>query len=89
MSVGEFMNVMSAPIRVNLLISIDDDYSLPKVAQKLQSAGLTIEEMMAQLGIITGSCELAKLEALSDVKGVSYIEAERSYQLAPSNWAVG
>lgn len=71
--------------KVNLLISINDDYMerIPEVIQNLQSAGLNVEQSMEQLGIITGSCDQEKVDALSHVKGVSNVEPSREYQLPP------
>lgn len=71
--------------KVNLLISVDDNHMdrIPEVVQNLQSVGLKVEQSMEQLGIVTGSCDSVKLEALSQVEGVSHVELSQEYQLAP------
>jgi hypothetical protein len=56
---------------------------IPQVVQKLQSAGLNVEQSMEQIGVVTGSCDQAKVEALSQIEGVSYVESSRKYQVAP------
>ena len=72
---------------VNLLISVDDNHMdrIPQVVQKLQSAGLNVEQSMEQIGVVTGSCDQAKVKALSQIEGVSHIESSRKYQVAPPN----
>ena len=70
---------------VNLLISLDDEHieQISEVIQNLKAAGLHVEQTMTQLGVITGSCDAAKVEAISQVKGVSHVETEQKYQIAP------
>ena len=71
--------------KVNLLISVDDDHMdrILEVVQGLQSAGMNVEQLMDKIGIVTGSCDSRKVEALSQVEGVSHVEPSREYQLAP------
>lgn len=70
---------------VNLSVAVDDDYlnRMPEVVQKLQVAGMKVEQVMETLGIITGSCDSQKVEALSQIEGVTHVEPARSYQIAP------
>jgi hypothetical protein len=70
---------------VNLLISVDDNYmdKIPEVVKKLKSVGLNVEQSMQEVGIVTGSCDSAKVQALSQVEGVLNVEPSRDYQLAP------
>jgi translation elongation factor EF-1beta len=71
--------------KVNLVILVDDEHvdRIAEVVKNLQSAGLHVEQSMEQLGIITGSCDSSKVQALSQVDGVSNVETERQYQIAP------
>jgi hypothetical protein len=73
--------------KVNLLISIDENYidKMPEVVENLQSVGLQVEQSMQEVGVVTGSCEQAKVAAISQVEGVSEVETERQYQIAPPN----
>ncbi|MBD2665494.1 keto-hydroxyglutarate-aldolase/keto-deoxy-phosphogluconate aldolase [Richelia sinica FACHB-800] len=68
---------------VNLSIAVDENYlnQIQEVAQNLQSAGMNVEQMLDNLGIITGSCDSEKVESLSQVEGVSHVELSREYQL--------
>ncbi len=42
-----------------------------------------LEQVMGTLGIITGSCDSEKVEALSQVEGGTPVERLREYRLAP------
>lgn len=70
---------------VNLSVAVDDDYinRMSEVVQKLEAAGMKVEQVMETLGIITGSCSSDKVEALSQVEGVTHVETSREYQIAP------
>ena len=70
---------------VNLSVAVDDDYMnrMSEVVQKLEAAGMKVEQVMETLGIITGSCDSEKVEALSQIEGVTHVERSRSYQIAP------
>lgn len=71
--------------RVNLSISVDDDHmtKIAEVVQNLKKAGMKVENLLDQLGIVTGWCESEKVAKLSQVEGVSDVESERAVQLAP------
>ncbi|HIK07948.1 MAG TPA: ketohydroxyglutarate aldolase [Trichormus sp. M33_DOE_039] len=70
---------------VNLSVAVEDSYmdKIQEVAQKLQSAGMNIEQVLNTVGIITGSCDSEKEESLSQIEGVSHVERSREYKLAP------
>lgn len=70
---------------VNLSVAVNDDYlnRMSEVVQKLQAAGMKVEQVMETLGIITGSCSSEKVKALSGVEGVTHVERSREYQIAP------
>lgn len=70
---------------VNLSVAVEDSYinKIQEVAQKLQSAGMNIEQVLNTVGIITGSCDSEKVESLSQIEGVSHVERSREYKLAP------
>ena len=75
---------------VNVSVSVDEAHldRISEVVQNLQSAGLNVKQSMEKLGIITGSCDRAKLQEISKVEGVSQVEPERKYQLAPPDSSV-
>ncbi len=58
------------------------------VAKGLRAAGMEVEQVMEQLGTITGSVESAKKKSLSRVPGVEAVETAAAYQLPPPDSAV-
>lgn len=54
---------------VNLSIAVNEKYKnqIHEVAQKLQSAGINIEQILGNRGIITGSCDFEKVESISQI----------------------
>ncbi|AFZ24191.1 hypothetical protein Cylst_1943 [Cylindrospermum stagnale PCC 7417] len=71
--------------KVNLSISVDENHmnKILEVADNLHSAGMNVQQVLDKLGILTGSCDLDKVETLSRVEGVSHVELSREYQLEP------
>ncbi|OCQ99048.1 ketohydroxyglutarate aldolase [Nostoc sp. MBR 210] len=71
--------------KVNLSIVVDEKYrdQIHEVSQKLQTAGMKVEQILGNLGIITGSYDSEKIDFLSQVEGVTHVEPSREYKLAP------
>ncbi|NET38507.1 MAG: ketohydroxyglutarate aldolase [Cyanothece sp. SIO1E1] len=71
--------------KIKLLVSIDDEHleQILDVIQDLQAAGMQVDQIMDKLGIVTGSCDSTKVDALSQVAGVLEVEPEQGYQIAP------
>lgn len=71
--------------KVNLTVSVADDHlkDFSDIVARCRKAGMNIENEMKSIGVITGSIDEAALEKLSRVKGVSQVEPERSFQIAP------
>lgn len=69
--------------KVNLAVS--DDYldHFSAVVGEAQKVGLHVEQELAELGIVSGSIDIAKLGALDRVTGISAVEEERTFQLPP------
>jgi hypothetical protein len=70
---------------IKVLISVRDDYQerLPEVAQKLQAAGMQVDQWLVELGVITGSIAAERVSALSQIEGIADIERDETYQLNP------
>lgn len=66
-------------------IAVDDDHvgDLDAVARRLREAGLSVENVLAEIGIITGRIDGSRAANLEDVEGVAQVERSREYQLAP------
>lgn len=68
-----------------VLVSVADSHleRIPELADELRAAGLKIDHVLNAAGTITGSINPSRLDDLRDIPGVSAVEIERSYQLAP------
>ena len=66
-------------------VAVDDDHvgDLDAVASRLREAGLSVENVLAEIGMITGRTDEAHAAGLQDVEGVAHVERSREYQLAP------
>jgi hypothetical protein len=53
------------------------------VAERLRAAGMTIDQVLATVGIITGSVPAEQLAALETIEGVAAVEAPTPIQLPP------
>lgn len=78
---------MTVPDRVNVNVSVDDEYldQIDAVAAQLRAAGMHVDRTLTALGSISGHAARDTLNALRQVPGVSAIEHERSFQLPPSD----
>jgi len=71
--------------KVNLTISVADDHlkNFSEVVARCRKAGMSVENELKSIGMISGSIDEAALEKLSHVKGVSLVQQEGSFQIAP------
>ena len=53
------------------------------VAEQLRAAGMTVEQVLSAVGIITGSVDAERRASLAAVPGVVSVEIDRPIQLAP------
>ena len=53
------------------------------VAEQLRAAGMTVEQVLGAVGIITGSVDSERRAALAAVPGVVAVELDRPVGLAP------
>ena len=70
-------------LKVNVSVADDHLRSMQEVVQRLKDAGLSVEQTLEGLGIVTGTVEAAKLPALSGLEGVSAVETDREVRIAP------
>jgi hypothetical protein len=70
---------------MNISISVQDTHlaTIELVAQKLQAAGMNVEQVLNSIGIISGSIDSSLMSSLSQIEGVKIVEQEQTYQLAP------
>ena len=68
---------------VNVSVAADHLDRFPEVVQRIQKAGLRVEQQLEQIGVVTGSIDSANLTDLRQVEGVTAVERSREFQLAP------
>ncbi len=66
-------------------VTIDDDHlsHADEVADQLRAAGMTVEQVLGTVGIITGSVDAGQRPSLEAVPGVAAVEEETTFQIAP------
>jgi methylmalonyl-CoA mutase cobalamin-binding subunit len=76
---------LSDMANVHVTVSIADDHldRLLEVAEDLQEHGMKIDQVMDQVGIVTGSCPSDDLPALRQVPGVDHVESAHTFHLSP------
>ncbi len=71
--------------KVSLLVSVDDEHldRFSEVVRGVEDAGMEVEQKLEDLGVLTGSIDSEKVEALRQVEGVSHVEESRGFQIPP------
>jgi hypothetical protein len=71
--------------KVSVSVSVDDEHldRFADVVEACKKAGLSVEQRLDAIGVMTGSIDSAKVEQLHKVKGVADVEGARRFQLAP------
>jgi hypothetical protein len=71
--------------KVTVTIAIADDHlkQLSEVVSRLRAAGLEVQQVMAEIGVVTGTCDSSQVAGLSNVAGVESVEGDRTIRLAP------
>lgn len=70
---------------VNVTISVDNAHleQISEITERLQSAGMNVEQTLPTIGVISGSIDSEQVNRLYQIEGVRTIEPQQSYQLAP------
>jgi hypothetical protein len=71
--------------KVRLSVSISDSHMgrISDVAAAAERAGMEVEQQLPQIGVLTGTIEQDRLQALQRVPGVQHVEEEREVGIAP------
>jgi hypothetical protein len=56
---------------------------IEEIADRLRAAGMQVEQVLATIGVITGTVPAAQLSALHAVEGVAAIEQQTRFQIPP------
>ncbi|RBI69386.1 hypothetical protein DQ400_01465 [Vreelandella sulfidaeris] len=65
------------------IITISDDQSINDIATRLSAEGLTIRDVLEEIGCITGSADDVTAERLKKVNGVVDISPDRQIDIGP------
>lgn len=67
--------------QITVTLAADADPEL--VAEQLRAAGMTVEQVLPAIGVITGTVAAETRAALAEVPGVLAVEAEQTFRLPP------
>ena len=73
---------MTKKVHVNLTVSADAD--LTQVATAASAIGLSIEQQLDELGVISGEIDESRLDALRSLPHVLELELGRAVELPPT-----
>jgi precorrin-6B methylase 2 len=65
------------------IITISNDQSIREIATRLSAEGLTIKDILEEIGCITGSADIATADRLKKIKGVVDIAPDVEIQMGP------
>jgi hypothetical protein len=73
-----------------ITVTVDDTHlrSIRTVARSLEQTGMRVDQVMAAVGVITGSVDSGSESTLSEVPGVASVDRSVSYQLPSPDAAV-
>ena len=69
--------------RVTVQVADDHLDRTEDVARQLRAAGMEVDQVLGNVGIITGSIDSERRADLGEVPGVAGVESERTFQVAP------
>lgn len=70
---------------VQVSVVVDDVHAgaLSRVAERLRASGMTVDAVLDEVGIITGSVGPQNLAAVQEVEGVASVTADHPVSLPP------
>jgi hypothetical protein len=70
---------------VRLTVSVDDAHlpKLQEVAKDAEAAGMRVESVLREVGVLTGTIDSEAVARLRRVPGVEHVEEERRVGIAP------
>ena len=73
------------PNREEVTVSVDDEHAaeIHEVAERLTEVGMSVDGLLEEIGVITGSVDGDIADRLMLVEGVEHVEHSREYELAP------
>jgi hypothetical protein len=71
------------PEKVTVSVTDDAVGRIDEVVAALEHGGMHVEQVLRPIGLITGSIDTQRVQALGDVAGVAAVEPQRTVQLSP------
>lgn len=65
------------------IVTISSDQSINEIASRLSAEGLTIRDVLEELGCITGSADIATADRLKHIQGVVDIAPDIQIDMGP------
>ena len=68
-------------------VSVDDDHldKIGEVAAELRTKGMQVDQVLKEVGVISGSVPEDMRQALEAVSGVEAVEEAKNFQIPPSD----
>lgn len=66
-----------------ITVTVSADADIEVVAEQLRAAGVTVEQVLRAVGVITGTVAAEARAALAEVPGVLAVEPEHTFKLPP------
>lgn len=66
-----------------ITVTVAADVDAEVVAEQLRATGMTVEQVLPAIGVITGTVAPEQRAALADVPGVLAVEPEQAFRLPP------
>jgi hypothetical protein len=60
-----------------------DGRDIDATVESLRAAGMTVTDVHREIGIVSGTVASADRDSLDGVQGVSAVEADQSFEIAP------
>lgn len=72
-------------MREMITVAVDDEHvgTIDEVVVRLRAAGMSVDQVLRPVGLITGSVEAQVREVLGRMRGVASVEPQRRVQLPP------
>ena len=71
------------PEKITISVADDAIDRIDEVVAALEDGGMQVDQVLRPLGVITGSVDTQRVQALGAVAGVAAVEPQRTVQLPP------
>ena len=74
---------MADTTRRAVVVTLSGGRNVHEVARDLKAAGLEIDSILAEIGVVTGSAGAGQLRALREVRGVADVSPDHPVDIGP------